>query len=801
MALNNSEIEWYVNQINKFGSTDQMVRANIHESLITYPSNLRSDESLTKSFEPEELVHGLLVNLMLSDQYQYSIDKLYHEQYFAHGSSGSLSDEVDLIIYDEDDLPYAVWELKASEKYKVDEDKAIQYQLFGTATLIGSPKLLVYATIYAKDKEPSIELKCIDYTQYKSYESWVDAGSPCSTVFPKSYQDLDYQPYINGSTKDLRTGTTQSDFRAVANSFHNEFFGEHPDNALFINLVKCLLAKIYDERKTKNGHEYSFQIKYKNGRPQTSSEIMETVNKLYSEAYTRYIEKDVAPDEIDPKEFSKEKVKSVVLALESLSITKGAALHGDVIGAFFEEILRAGFKQDKGMYFTHSNLIKFIIETIDIEGLTKKVWANATHPENRLPYVIDPASGSGAFLLHSMNSITSAIKTNAKSLVSDFEEKQFYEARMNDGMPNYWAENFIYGFDPKFIMAITAKVNMVLHGDGSAHMFKYDAFKPFSSYNDPKLRPIGEKDRSLPKSNYPFELCETFDVVLSNPPFGVTLGSDTKRTLKKVFSLSESLPSEALFIERAFQLLKPNGRLGLVLPESIFNAIDLMPVRIFVYRMFKIKAIVALPRNAFIDTPTLTSLLFAEKKKGEEIVAWDEEWNRNVAKGQEIIKKAKNICLKSYAKKIDSPEALVSELQDVLHDLIEKNEWVYKKGKNAEVLNLNVEVAGRSVDDLKIHFKNILNSTGIAKYITRYAFSRTASLFNVEFKTYMVDEIGYKLSKRKEKSRPNQLISFVDINNKPIQNLHLCEENYVVSIDRENPKTVLDFVKNEIHWG
>ena len=65
----------------------------------------------------------------------------------------------------------------------------------------------------------------------------------------------------------------------------------------------------------------------------------------------------------------------------------------------------------------------------------------------------------------------------------------------------------------------------------------------------------------------------------------------------------------------------------------------------------------------------------------------------------------------------------------------------------------------------------------------------------------MVDEIGYKLSKRKEKSRPNQLISFFDINNKPVQNLHLCEENYVVRIDMKNPKTVLDFVKNEVHWG
>lgn len=416
MALSTSETDWYTSQINKSSSTEAKATADCGQEIIRYPKGLRSDESPAKSFEPEEFVHALAINLLTSDKYNYKLSALYHEQYFAHGSAGSLSDEVDLVIYDEDGLPYAIWEFKSAERYSRDEASAIKYQLFGTAPLVGAPKLLVYATIYPKGETPEVSLKCIDYTTYKSHESWEAAGRPISTIFPKDYQDLDYVPYVNGSSKDLKTDTTQADFRAVANGFHNEFFGEHPDNALFINLVKCLLAKIYDERTTKAGSEYQFQIFYKNGKPQSSSEIFATVNDLYKEAYNRYIEKNVAPDEIDPKEFPKEKVKSVVLALESLSITKGAALHGDIIGAFFEEILRVGFKQDKGMYFTHSNLVKFMIEAIDIDGLTKKTWRAANHPENRLPYIIDPASGSGAFLLQAMNSVTAAIKEKRKNL-------------------------------------------------------------------------------------------------------------------------------------------------------------------------------------------------------------------------------------------------------------------------------------------------------------------------------------------------------------------------------------------------
>lgn len=91
--------------------------------------------------------------------------------------------------------------------------------------------------------------------------------------------------------------------------------------------------------------------------------VFEIVNNLYKAAYKRYIDPAATEiDEINPKEFSEERVKTVVQALQGISITKGAARHGDIIGAFFEEILRSGFKQDRGMYFTHDNIVRFMVE-------------------------------------------------------------------------------------------------------------------------------------------------------------------------------------------------------------------------------------------------------------------------------------------------------------------------------------------------------------------------------------------------------------------------------------------------------
>ena len=66
---------------------------------------------------------------------------------------------------------------------------------------------------------------------------------------------------------------------------------------------------------------------------------------------------------------------------------------------------------------------------------------------------------------------------------------------------------------------------------------------------------------------------------------------------------------------------------------------------------------------------------------------------------------------------------------------------------------------------------------------------------------YIADEVGFKLSKRKEKPRPNQLISFVTKDGERVQNLHLCEEDYVVKYSVENPKFVLDFIKRDVSWS
>ena len=254
MSLTEKEKVWFENQIQKYDKKGKLIELDNASNLIKYTSSMRSDESLIKSQNPEEYVHALFLCLLCSPQYKYKVEKMYHEQHFKRGSSGAKDDETDYLLYDEEDLPYAMIELKPYDLYKNAkvEERAIRYQLFATAPLAKNPPLLVYATIVPSGNVATLVAKCIDFTQYKSYESWVDAGCPYATEFPMDYQDLSYEPYISGGEKDLRVDCKQADFKAVAAGFHSEFFGEHPDNSLYVNLVKCLLAKIYDERTRRN---------------------------------------------------------------------------------------------------------------------------------------------------------------------------------------------------------------------------------------------------------------------------------------------------------------------------------------------------------------------------------------------------------------------------------------------------------------------------------------------------------------------------------------------------------------------
>jgi type I restriction enzyme M protein len=348
-------------------------------------------------------------------------------------------------------------------------------------------------------------------------------------------------------------------------------------------------------------------------------------------------------------------------------------------------------------------------------------------------------------------------------------------------------------------MAITSKVNMVLHGDGSAHIYKHDAFKPLSSFEADKFHDAGEH-RSVPRTRYDYDVCESFDLVVSNPPFGINLAAETKSKVSNTYSLKSTSNSESLFLERCHQLLKPGGRLAVVLPESLLNTTDSANVRLLLYRFFNIKSIVALPRNVFIDTPTLTSLLFAQKKTEEEVDEWDTAWQSAKNNVDQKVSQAKN-----NLRSLDD-SATTSDVQrvflDALSPVVDASSWIRKGGANPEIMSVDLPSDIDSVDDAVDYYERFLGYAGFDDIKRNYIFESVASELNYDFQVFQVDEVGYKLSRRSEQTRPNQLCNFVSQeSNSEVPNLHLTNDSVSVEVDDSNPRTILDYIASRVEWN
>jgi type I restriction enzyme M protein len=478
----------------------------------------------------------------------------------------------------------------------------------------------------------------IDLRRYHEFKEWVQAGEPGHHLdIPVEYGTLRKQRYVKGKA-DLRTDLTRDELTKLQKDLHNVLWGggRNTDTVVFNNLLKLFLAKIYDEKTAEEGKPYRFQIDLKTEEgsedaiPETPVDITRKVTALYQDTmrhYFGYTDEQSRSLGINENSVPPNKVAYVVERLEGISITENK-FQDDVLGAFFEGIVRSGFKQEKGQFFTHSNIVRFIHYVLEMDEWVIQM-INSAAPS--IPFVIDPACGSGTFLIEAMKVMTNSVMHSNNSrlkksrLVNDFYDAWFRPSAQNLNTHNKWAEKYVFGVEDSEDLAMAAKVNMILHGDGNANIQKSDGLGPFEKYQQPMLQ-MSNADPNLP---YKWPLNEQFNCVVSNPPFSLKEEARTLTEYATRFAYAAHKNSENLFIERWYQLLKPGGRIGVVLPDSVFDTNENLYIRLFLYRFFWFKAVVSLPVVAFQPyTPTKTTLFFGTKKSRKEVEQWDTAWRK-----------------------------------------------------------------------------------------------------------------------------------------------------------------------------
>lgn len=532
------------------GIAKKILSLSPDESKITY----HCSRDYTENFnDPEEKVRAsYFVELVLD--FQYPIDKIDIEVLVPRRIP---EDRADIVVYEDDELkkPFIVVECKKDGITDAEFKQAIE-QAFGNANSLRS----TYAVVVA-----GTTITRFDVGGFKPNEREKNVISN----IPIKYGKAPKYTYIKSEKEnDLRIVSRDELMKALQKS-HDTIWqgGKLAPTTAFDEVSKLLFCKLRDEKDTKRGEFYKFQI----GTHESAEEVFARVDSIYQKAKKEDAEVFKEDIRLDPRV-----VYNVIEHLQGLAINK---IDLDTKGIAFEKFMEDFFKGKMGQFFTPREIIKFCVKML-----------NPTKDD----LVLDPACGSGGFLLNTLDEIRKLAEEN----YDEMEAKEHWHK---------FAMNNLYGIEINDQIARVCKMNMIIHDDGHTNVISTDSLRNF---ND-----ISQIHKGFKKDN--------FDIILTNPPFGAIVKSTEKDYLSK-YDLGkdkDNQKTEILFIERCIDFVKPKtGRIGIVLPDGILTNSSLQYVRDLIIDKCQILAVISLPSFVFTHygAGVKSSLIFLRRKGKEE---------------------------------------------------------------------------------------------------------------------------------------------------------------------------------------
>ena len=537
------------------------------------------------------------------------------------------------------------------------------------------------ATIVVECKAEHITIREEDYFQGYNYAAWAGADFFVTTnlketrVFkvnkdklPKHLEEIVDIPKAEELTnakkiKELLSQTkafTRDEFSKLLFKCHNIIRNNDKlsPEAAFDEISKVLFIKIRYERESDKGQIFS------KDRFVTNRKSYEALNKemgvndakpFYQNLFDKTKNQFAKDGLFEPNDTIKIKEASFEAIVKELEVYNLSRTADDVKGIAFEKFLGKTFRGELGQFFTPRTIVDFMVALLDPE-------------EGEI--ICDPCCGSGGFLIKTFEYVREKIENDIQKAKEQIKAQLYDEnydslsdkqkAEIDERVDEYFtilnqeldtihtnsrlqhlSSDCIFGTDANPRMARTAKMNMIMHGDGHGGVHHRDG---------------------LLNVNGIFE--NRFDVILTNPPFGSRVEKTLKITLadketneekiaeyeekygkevyrkamsqvndnigKSILSLFDSGKlsglTEVLFIERCLRLLKPGGRLGIVLPEGVLNNTQLQSVRELFEGMAKIILITSIPQDVFMASGATVkpSLMFFKKFTAEEVAQYEQ---------------------------------------------------------------------------------------------------------------------------------------------------------------------------------
>jgi len=293
----------------------------------------------------------------------------------------------------------------------------------------------------------------------------------------------------------------------------------------------------------------------------------------------------------------------------------------DAVAEAFEIFIGPSLKGGQGQFFTPRNVVKMVVDLLN-PGIDDRI--------------IDPACGSGGFLVEALRHVWREVEVKGKEY--GWPPHEIFAEKQKVAIKNF------RGIDKDSFLSKVAKAYMAILGDGRGGVYCENTLDSMQNW------------KSESRNNV---LPGTFDLVLTNPPFGKKLAIDTTETLtqfelghewkaiddnefQKGAVLDKQTP-QILFIERCLDLLKPDGRMGIVLLESIFGMPKYRHVVNYMMSRARINAIVTLPEDLFQPhTHAKTCVVILEKTKSSKgdypIFMCDVKWCGHDSRGNPTLR-------------------------------------------------------------------------------------------------------------------------------------------------------------------
>ena len=589
----NKDYLHFDNDIIQKGIANNLISFNNENTRIIY--NAKTEKSYNYK-DPEEKIRASVFIKLVVD-FGYNAKDIDFEVRVPRRTPEDLAD---IVVYEKgkDTQPYLVVECKKDGISDSQFEQAIE-QVFGNANSLGAK----YSWVVAGNTDTAFDVKNFNSMER---EKNVISQIPVSYGQAPKYRFKKEKKSSKENRNSLKIVSREELIKTLEKCHDTVWQGGklNPSDA-FDEVSKILFCKLQDEKKTAVSEFYKFQV----GTHEESSDIAERIHGIYKEG-----------KEQDPNVFS-ENIKleddiiyKTVEHLQSININKTDL---DSKGVAFERFMGDFFKGKMGQYFTPRNIVDFCVKMLFIKQNER---------------VLDPACGSGGFLLHAMDLIR-------KKAEEDYEEeKEIY---------SYWhdfASKNLFGIEINEQIARVCKMNMIIHDDGHTNIISADSLDNIEKHT--------KINSQFKKGN--------FDIILTNPPFGAKVLINEKKYLKDYqLGLNNgkeraAQSTEVLFIERCFEYLKEGGRMAIVLPDGILTNATLQYVRDFIMNNFKINAIVSIPQTAFshYGAGVKCSLLFLTKstknKENDDIFMAQAEYVGYDATGREIEQNDLNEIFNNY---------------------------------------------------------------------------------------------------------------------------------------------------------